>query len=251
MRNGFQIYDTHTHLGEARHTGRVATVDTLLATMDRCGVDRSLLIPFPVVADYRAQHDRIADAIRAYSDRFSGAACIDPFISHSEFRDEVRRCATELGFRALKLQPQYQPLNPISERSDFFFESALENKLTVVAHTGAGIPYSLPSLFIMPARKYPDLTIVLAHGGSSVYVTECLVAASVCENIVIELSSLMPHHITEVLRHVPSHRLMAGSDLPESLDAEMSKILGMDLPEEDTKNILWRTARRVIDGESD
>ena len=26
----------------------------------------------------------------------------------AEFRDEAKRCAEELGFRALKLQPQYQ-----------------------------------------------------------------------------------------------------------------------------------------------
>ena len=46
-----------------------------------------------------------------------------------------------------------------------------------------------------------------------------------------------------------TNRLMAGSDLPESIDAELGKILSMDIPREDKENILWRTARRLLDGE--
>ncbi|MCP5112330.1 MAG: amidohydrolase family protein, partial [bacterium] len=211
MRDGFRIYDTHTHLGEARHSGRRHGVDDMLASMDAHGVDRSLLIPFPVVEDYRAQHDLIAAAVRAHPDRFAGAACIDPFVPEAEFRDEVRRCAEELGLRALKLQPQYQALNPLSPRSDFLYEAALEHKLAVVVHTGAGAPFALPSLYIMPARRFPELPLILGHAGGGLYAAEAIVAASVCENIYVELSSLMPHHIEEVLAHVPANRLMMGS----------------------------------------
>jgi uncharacterized protein len=248
MRDGFSLYDTHTHLGAARHSGRTCGLDDMLKAMDGFGVDRSLLIPFPVVDDYAAQHDLIAAALRSHPGRFSAAACIYPFILEQEFRDEVKRCAEELGFRALKLQPQYQALNPISPRSDFFFETAAEFGLPIVAHTGTGVPFALPSLFIMPARKFPEVRIILGHAGGSIYAAEAIVAASVCENIYIELSSLMPHHIREVLAHVPSNRLMAGSDLPESIDAELGKIISMDIPREDKENILWNTARRLIDG---
>ena len=55
----------------------------------------------------------------------------------------------------------------------------------------------------MPARKFPDLPIVLGHAGGGLYVLEAIVAASVCPNIFVELSSLMPHHVQEVLAHVP------------------------------------------------
>ncbi len=250
MRDGYSIFDTHAHLGTARHSGRACGVDEMLQSMDRHGIDRSLLIPFPVVEDYAAQHNLIAAALRSHPDRFAGAACLDPFVPEHEFRGEVERCAEELGFRALKLQPQYQALNPISARSDFFFETALEHGLAVVAHTGTGVPYALPSLFIMPARKFPRLRIILGHAGGGIFVAEAIVAATVCPNICIELSSLMPHHVGEVLAHVPSDRLMAGSDLPESAGIEFDKILSMEIPAEDRENILWRTARRVIDGES-
>lgn len=248
MKNGFSIYDTHTHLGRARHSGRSCTADQMLASMDRHGVDRSLLIPFPVVDDYRSAHDEIAAAQRAHPDRFAGAACLDPFVPEGEFRAEVRRCAEDLGFRALKLQPQYQALNPISPRSDFFFETALEHRMPVVCHTGAGAPYALPSLFILPARKYPELVLVLAHSGGGVYVTEAIVAAVVCPNVMLDLSSLMPHHVREVLSHIPADRLLIGSDLPESVEVEVGKVIGLDLPAVDKERILWKNARRIFDG---
>jgi predicted TIM-barrel fold metal-dependent hydrolase len=216
--------------------------------MDRHGVDRSLLIPFPVVEDTRAAHDEIAAAVRAHPDRFTGAACLYPFVPESQFHDELKRCAEELGFRVLKLQPQFQPLNPLSPRNDFYFEAALRRKLALVVHTGAGAPFALPSLYIAPARKFPGLTIILGHAGGGIYAAEAIVAASVCPNIYIELSSLMPHHIREVLAHVDPTRLMAGSDLPESVDTELGKILTLDAPDTVKRDILWNTARRVLDG---
>lgn len=138
-------------------------------------------------------------------------------------------------------------MNPISPRADFFFETALEHRLPVVCHTGTGAPFALPSLFIMPARKFPELPIVLAHAGGSVYWAEAIVAASVCPNIYVELSSLMPHHIKEVIAHVPFERLLIGSDLPESLETEIGKILTLDIDAAGKRDILWNTAHALFD----
>lgn len=247
MINGFRIYDTHTHLGTARHSGRSCDAETMLRHMDRCGVDRSLLIPFPVVADCRQAHDEIARAVRAHPDRFAGAACLYPFLPEPEFRDELKRCAQEMDFRALKLQPQYQALNPMSERSDFLFAAAEEFALPVIVHTGSGAPFALPSLYIPKARKFPCLPIVLGHAGGSVYYHEAIVAAEVCTNIYVELSSLMPHHAMELVARVPSSRLMIGSDLPESVETEIGKIVGLDAVEPVKRDILWNTGRRLFD----
>jgi predicted TIM-barrel fold metal-dependent hydrolase len=248
MTNGMRVFDTHTHVGVALHSGRRYTADQLLADMDRYGVDRSLVIPFPMVEDYRAAHDEIGKAVRSHPDRLIGAACLNPFVSESSFRDEVRRCAQEFGFGVLKFQPQYQPLNPICSRGEFYFETALENKMALVCHTGTGIPFALPSAFMIPARNYPRLKFVLAHcGGGGILLGDAIVAAVFCPNIYLELSTLMPHHVLEVLTHVPASRLMVGSDLPESLETEMGKIMGLKIPEDARRDILWNTACSVFD----
>ena len=185
---------------------------------------------------------------RAHPDRLAGAACLYPYVPEADFRAEVRRCREQYGFVALKLQPQYHGLNPMSESSGFLFEAALENGMAVVCHTGSGIPFALPSLFMMPARKYPALPIVLAHSGGGIFVHEAIVAATFCPNITLEVSSLMPHHILEVLAHVPASRLMVGSDLPESLETEIGKILALNIPDDARREILSGTASRVFGG---
>lgn len=248
MNGGFRIYDTHTHLGVARHSGRVRRVEDALRAMDAHGVDRSVLIPWPVVEDHRAAHEEIGEAVRRYPDRFTGSACLYPYIPEQEFRDELRRCAEVFGFRALKLQPQFHALNPVSSRSDFLFGAALEHDLAVIVHTGSGVPFALPSLYIMPARKFPDLRIVLGHAGGPTYAAECIVAASVCPNIFVELSSLMPHHCLELCAHIPANRLMIGSDIDSSIATEIGKIIELELPEAERRQILWDTPRRVFDG---
>lgn len=246
MKNGFRIFDTHTHMGTARHSGRCYDVGDLLSSMDASGMDRAVVIPFPVVEDYRGQHDLIGAAVKTYPDRLTGAACLYPHIPVGEYRDEVKRCHQEYGFRALKLQPQYHGLNPVSNASDFLFEAALENHMAVICHTGSGLPFAAPSLCMMPARKFPGLKIVLAHCGGGLFVHEAIVAATFCPNIILEMSTLMPHHVLEVLAQVPSTRLMIGSDLPENIETEIGKILTLNIPDEDKRNILDQTACRVF-----
>lgn len=247
MKEGFRVFDTHTHIGHGLHHGRRYEAEQLLAAMDKYGIDRSLVIPFPVVADYRAAHDEIGRAVNAYPDRVSGAACIYPYIGKERFRDEVRRCVEELGFRALKLQPQFQPLDPLLTRGDFLYETALEFKLPVVIHTGTGAPHALPSLYILPAKRFPDLRIILAHcGGGGLFFAEAIVAAISCPNIWLELSTLMPHHILQVLQHVTPNRLMIGSDLPENLTTEIGKIFSLEVADEIKQDILWNTASHLF-----
>jgi predicted TIM-barrel fold metal-dependent hydrolase len=218
--------------------------ETMLRLMDANSIERSLLIPFPVVDDVRAAHDTIFEAVETHPDRFVGCACVPPFAR--EFAAEVQRCAEELGFRALKLQPQYHGLNPVSRTSDAFFETALRFRLPVVVHTGAGAPFALPSLYIAPARRYPELPIILGHAGGGLYVLEAIVAATTCPNIYVELSSLMPHHVHEVLTHVASDRLMIGSDLPKSLTTEIGKIVSLEIDEAAKRDILWETGAKLF-----
>jgi predicted TIM-barrel fold metal-dependent hydrolase len=201
---------------------------------------------FPVVDDYRSQHDLIGQGVRAHRDRLAGAVCLYPLLDRSSFCDEVHRCRGQYGFRALQLQPQYHGLNPMSASSDFFFESALANQLAVVRHTGAVLPPSSPALLMVLARKFPDLMIVIAHSGGAIFVNEAIVAALFCPNILLELATLMPHHVLAVLGQVASDRLMIGSDLPESVEMEIGKIISLDVPDLDKRNILNETGCRVF-----
>lgn len=246
MRDGFHIFDTHAHIGAARHNVRSLSPGALLKKMDEHGIDRSLVMPFPVVEDYREQHDLIGRAVKEHPDRLTGVACLDPMLPTHQFQDEIRRCRELYDFRAIKLQPQYHGLNPMADSSEFFFETALEHRLPVVWHTGAGVPFALPSLCMAPARKFPELTLVVAHCGGGLFFQEAVLAALFCPNIFLELSSLMPHQVLEVLAKVPPDRLMIGSDLLENTEFEIGKILSLPLPDKHKRFILSGTAYRVF-----
>ncbi|NWF85466.1 MAG: hypothetical protein HXY18_16755, partial [Bryobacteraceae bacterium] len=64
----------------------------------------------------------------------------------------------------------------------------------------------------------------------------------------LELSTLMPNHVLEVLSHIPASRLMAGSDLPENTEVEFAKILGLDIGHDVKRSILSETALRLFGG---
>ena len=99
---------------------------------------------------------------------------------------------------------------------------------------------------MMPAKNFPELTIVVAHCGGGIFVHEAILAAVFCPNIVLELSSLMPHHVMEVLASVPADRLMIGSDLPENTGVEIGKILTLNASDAQKRSILCGTACRIF-----
>ena len=89
---------------------------------------------------------------------------------------------------------------------------------------------------------------IFASGRGSNF--EAILAAIFCPHVFLELSSLTPNQVLEVLAEVPAGRLMIGSDLPENLAAETGKILSLDIQEQDKRNILSGTARRLFLGAS-
>ncbi|MBY0374350.1 MAG: amidohydrolase [Bryobacteraceae bacterium] len=249
MRHQQRIYDTHTHLGRGVHSGRIVTARDLLVVMDSAGVDRAVVIPYPVVADYRAEHDTIGAAVLEHPERFAGTLGFPAFLPLDTMREEARRCRDAWAPRALKLQPQYQPINPLSRWADDWFSLAAEFDLTLIIHTGMGIPFTLPSLWMLPARRYPNVRVVLGHAGGPLFHQEAIVAASFLDNIFIDVSTLAANHVAEILKHIPASRLMLGSDLPECTETEMEKPFALSLPPADLDAICWSTARRIFDRE--
>ena len=68
VRDGFRIFDAHTHIGEARHSWQdVHRGDAAAAEWMSTASSGRWSIPFPVVEDYRRQHDLIGEALKRIS----------------------------------------------------------------------------------------------------------------------------------------------------------------------------------------
>jgi uncharacterized protein len=240
------IVDTHTHLGVSALSAFAVTEGQLIETMDRHGVDLSLVLPHPVMDNPFQAHDDIAAAVARHPGRLRGVASLSPIMPPDHYRREMERCIHDLGFVAIKFHPPCHLLPPTSEKADIVFRTAHDLHVPVIVHTGIGVPNGLPSLCILPARAYPDLPIILAHAGYGVYVQEALVAATVCPNIFVEPSWCGPNNVKMLVQELGAERMLMGSDQPDNLPVELAKYHAAGLTEAQLERIFSGTARMVF-----
>jgi len=237
-----KIIDAHEHLGECRVFGLKATEEDLLRRMEESAIHAMIVQPFPGAEDPLRAHDRIANLCAKYPGRFFGLASLNPHGDRSEYRREVERCVRELKFVGVKLHTIGHAVLPLSEDGDMVFQTGQELGVAVMVHTGPGIPFALPSLCVPAARKYPNLKIVLAHAGFSVFSAEAQVAASVCTNIYLETSWCIGEDILWMIRTIGPQRVMMGADLTSNVPVEVAKIKALDLTPEVYAQVMGGTA---------
>ncbi len=153
--------------------------DVLLRLMDEAGVARVGLINY-VSPDVMGFTPRVNEFVTAYARQ--APERLIPFGSvHPRFtRDpggEVERIA-DLGVRALKIHPPHQLLAPNAYRDSrdcpglaAMYERAIARRLPVMIHTGTSVFPGARNTFADPmaiddvAVDYPELVIIMAHGG--------------------------------------------------------------------------------------
>ena len=242
MAKDLKVIDAHEHLGECRVFGLRATEEDLLRRMEECGIDAMIVQPFPGAEDPMKAHDRIANLCAKYPGRFFGLASLSPHRDRSTYQQEVERCVRDLKFVGIKLHTLGHAVLPLSEDGDLVFQMGQEMGVPVMVHTGPGIPFASPSLCIPPARKYPQVKIVLAHAGFSVFTAEAQVAASVCSNLYLETSWCIGEDILWMINTIGSERVMMGADSASNIPVEVAKLKALDLAPEVYAQVIGKTA---------
>ncbi|HEX4230269.1 MAG TPA: amidohydrolase family protein [Bryobacteraceae bacterium] len=242
-----KIVDTHAHLGECCVFGLYSTEEELIRRMDECGVDITIVQPYPGAKEAAKTHDSIAELCAKYPGRFFGLASATPHGDHDAYRREIERCVRDLNFVGVKLHTIGHGVNPLSEDGDFVFSTAHDLGIPAMVHTGAGVPFALPSLCIPAAQKYPGLKIILAHAGFAVFSAEAQVAASVCGNLYLETSWCIGEDIRWMISTIGADRVMMGADLPSNVPVEIAKYQALDLSPEVYSQVMGGTAVDVFD----
>jgi predicted TIM-barrel fold metal-dependent hydrolase len=240
------IIDAHAHLGSCRVFDQNVTEEVLVEKLESNGLDAIIVQPFPGAPDPAAVHDRIAALGRRYPDRVYGLASLSPHGDPEHYRAELTRCVRELGFVGVKLHTIGHAVNPMGKDADMVARLARELGIAVMVHTGAGIPFSLPAMAIPLAQRYPDLPIVLAHGGYGIFTAEAQMAAQLCPNIYLEPSWAPSSGIFNLVNTLGAERVMFGSDVPINQAPELAKYRLLGLSESDLETCLWRTAAQVF-----
>ncbi|GMR23718.1 MAG: amidohydrolase family protein [Acidobacteriota bacterium] len=237
------IIDSHCHIGAGIR--KSVTCDALLRAMDDAGVDRAVVCTVDqfLAVRNREGNDDVLEAVRACPDRFWGLAAANPWFGDQAV-EELRR-SLDAGLRGLKIASHVQGFVLSDSIIHPLVEVCREYGAPLYAHTGTPItaePFQLAEL----ARTFPDVTMVMGHMGYTDFWYDAVPAALQSENIYLETSLIDIMNIHNAIEKVGAHRILFGSDFPESdLALELEKIAMIDMDDEARSDVLGRNAQKV------
>ncbi len=231
-----------------------------LKHMDRVGLDRAVLInaAAPEVTGYPSGLNAMA-ANYAKEDpkRLISCGSLHPRHSANVMADieEIVR----LGLRLIKIHPPHQLFYPNEYLSgmkelELLYRTAENNGIPVMFHTGTSIfpgarnKYADPIYVDDVAVDFPQLKIVLAHGGRPLWMETAFFLVRRHANVYMDISSIPP---VSLLQYFPrlaeiAHKTMFGSDWPgpgvRDLKEALDSFRELPLSEAVKEQILGATA---------
>lgn len=153
----------------------------------------------------------------------------------------------ELGIRCLKIHPPHQlfPANAYTDGLDALgqiYRRAEDRGLPVMIHTGTSIfpgarcKYGRPMELDDVALDFPDLRIIMAHGGRPLWMDEAFFIMRRHRNVHLELSGIPPLRLLEYFPRIEEigDRVVWGTDWPSpgvrDLRVNLDQFLGLRLP---------------------
>lgn len=240
--------------------------EVLLRRMDAAGVARVGLINYvsPDVMGFTARVNTfVTDYARHAPDRLLAFGSVHPRFTQDP-GGEVDRIA-DLGVRALKVHPPHQLIAPNAYRDGgdcpglaAIYERASARKLPVMIHTGTSIfplarnKYADPMAIDDVAIDFPELQIIMAHGGRPLWMETCFFLLRRHPNVHMDVSGIPPQSLLEYfprLAEVASKTLW-GTDWPgpgvPDLGKNLTAFRALPLPAEARAAILHGTSARLF-----
>jgi hypothetical protein len=226
------------------------------AFLDREGVDCAILLAeySPRVTGIQPIEDLLPVA-RHNPRRVRLAANVNPHL-HYPITAELER-QLDLGAVALKIHPVHGGF-PANARELYpAYAICQERRLPVVFHCGTSNFDGAVNRFADPifvedvAKDFPELTIVLAHGGRGWWYDAAAFLALMRERVWIELSGLPPRKLPEYYARHDLERLgrkfIFGTDWPGApgIRANAEAVAGLGFGEAVLRGILSENARAV------
>jgi uncharacterized protein len=139
---------------------------------------------------------------------------------------EVDRLA-KIGIRALKLHPPHQVLSPNAYMTGLdplakVYERAQVNGLPIMIHTGTSIfpgarnRHAQPLLVDDVSIDYPNLVVILAHGGRPLWMEEAFFLVRRHKNMYMDISGIPPLKLLEYFPRIEdiADKVLWGTDWP-------------------------------------
>lgn len=241
-----RVIDAHGHLGGLPSFPLVDdSLASVVASMDRLGIDLFCVSAMPAIFGDAARGNRIVEAaLRAYPGRFFGYMVAD--VGYPDLiLPELERCLAA-GFRGVKIwsygakpglrydHPNYRPI----------FEFAEAHRLPVLAHTwGDELDQLEPAI-----REFPGVNWLMAHTFSS-QKEKYLRFAREYPNVYLELCfSPCPRGLVEelVAEGLVDKTLWGSDAIFMSATQQIGRVLFARIAPEDKEKILGLNAVRAL-----
>ena len=239
---------------------KLATADELIDSMDKEGVDISVIVNIGWVTHELCveTNDYILESVARYPERLIGFCSVQPN-SYEAAVAEIERCAKG-GMRGVgEIRPDMQLFDLRDELMIPIIEVLRKRKLILLTHASEPVGHSYPGKgIITPAMLYPfiasfpDLTVVCAHwGGGLPFYALMPEVKQAMRNVFFDTAAspylYSPQVYNQVISLVGSDRILFGSDYPVMTPGRLLKeINSLDLPEETKNLILSGNAQRLL-----
>jgi hypothetical protein len=245
---GFRITDVHIHIQpwrdlkptvlESMRRGKESEWERLLAIMydphallqlmDQAGVWRVGMVSYPspeVMGFTSSTNDHTASYAQANPERLLPYGGVHPRHTTDPAGDVDR--LIDLGIRLLKIHPPHQlfPANAHTEGLESLakiYRRCEERGLPVMIHTGTSIfpgarsKYGNPMEIDDVAIDFPDLRVVLAHGGRPFMMDEAFFILRRHSNVWLDVSGIPPAKLLEYFPRLAeiAPKVLWGTDWP-------------------------------------
>jgi len=235
---GELVIDAHTHLGTLNqyYVPRPGAGD-LVAYMDRYGIGRASTFAFAGVnSDFVYGNDLVAEAVRAYPDRFIGYVTLHVNYPE-ELIGELARCE-RLGLRGIKLITAYQGVSEETERFFPVYEWADAHGKIILSHQWGAARF-LDEI----ACRYPRISFHIGHLSfdyaevvrrrGNVYTTTTFVP--------------WPGAIERAVQAFGVEKILFGSDFPDlDVSLNLGPLLTARISDEDKRLVLGKNMERIL-----
>ncbi len=235
-----------------------------LRFLDEVEVERAGLINYvsPDVIGFTPEvNDWIARYCSAAPERLIAFGSVHPKYV-ADAGAEVDHLA-KMGIRALKIHPAHQVFSPNAYRDGLgplaaIYERAQAIGLPVMVHTGTSIFPGARNLYAQPMLAddlgvdYPDLVVILAHGGRPLWMDEAFFLVRRHKNMYMDISGIPPQKLLEYFPRLEeiADKVLFGSDWPgpgvPDVRGNIEKFLALPLSEEARRKILYDNAARLF-----
>lgn len=227
------------------------TVGDLLRSMDRAGIERSVVYSIATAPEQFEAILAFCESIR--SERIAPFPSVHP--KSLRAAEEIRRIAAA-GFRGIKLHPCYQDIAADAPETIDVCEAAAGEGIIVAFHAGEDFAFpdadvSHPRRIANVAERFGDLVIIATHLGGYRRWKEVLDVLAGRENVIFETSfafrEIPRPLLDEILARHGTERILFGTDSPwrdqtEAIDELQAQRLG----EEIERAILEENATRLL-----